>query len=179
MRYLTIVFISLIFLAAASGNGFADAGKNKDAGSDIGSAIRILLQDQKEPLKGKKVSFSATLGSRDTVDTYKISPTISKNRYISLLVFAGQPVTLRVMDRKTDEVVSVTAGITGKKTIEFMTKGTIYLQVETAAGQPDFQYFMAIWLAPKPEKRKSGKEISVGKNINEPPPDFTVFKKPE
>ncbi len=176
MRYLTIVFISLIFMAVAPDNGFADGGKKKDAGDDIRTAIRVLLQDQKEQPRGKEVSFSATLGNGDTLDTYKISPTIGSNRYISLLVFAAQPVTLRVMDRKTDEAISVTDGIIDRQIVEFMTQGSIYLQVETAAGQPEFKYFMAIWLAPKPEKRSKADEVNVGKNINEPPPDFDIFK---
>ena len=176
MRYLTIVFISLVFMAVAPDNCFADGGKNKDAGDDIGKAIRVLLQDQKEQPRGKEVSFSATLGNGDTLDTYKISPTIGSNRYISLLVFAAQPVTLRVMDRKTDEVISVTDGINDRQVVEFMTQGPIYLQFETAAGQPEFQYFIAMWLAPKPEKRSKADEVNVGKNINKPPPDFDIFK---
>ncbi len=176
MKYLYSLAINIMLAVLLTGGAYADAGKNSDAGDSAGSAIRVLLKDKEDPPAGKIASFSGTLGGSDTIDSYTISPSIGKNRFISVLGFSRKPMTLRIMDKNTDNVLAA-ADIIKQQTLEYITQGPIYLQVEAGSDQPVFQYHLGVWLAPFP-KRTQTDDIKVGENINEPPDDYEVFVKP-
>lgn len=176
MKYLYYLAINIILIALLTGGAYADAGKNSDAGDSAVSAIRIVLKDKEDPPAGKAASFSGTLGGGDTIDSYTISPAIGKNRFISVLGFSRNPMTLRIMDKNTDNVLAA-ADIIEQQTLEFITQGPIYLQVETSGDKTEFQYHLGVWLAPVPEWTQT-EDIKVGKNINEPPNDYEAFVKP-
>ena len=177
MKYVYSISLIILMTALLTSGASADAGKNRDAGDTAQNAIRVLLKESQEPPKGKTASFRGTLGGSDTIDSYTISPSIGKNRFISILGFSKKPLTLRIMDKKTDNVLAK-AEIIEQQTLEYITQGPIYLQLETPEDQTEFQYHLAVLLAPVPKRKKTA-DIKVGKNINEPPDDYEIFVKPD
>ncbi len=176
MKYPIIILCGLLLTNLFASLAFCDAGKEKDSGETLKTAMRILLKDTKEAPKGKMAVFDGLLGTGDTVDTYAISPTIMKDRYVSILFFSKSQASLMVREKKTDKIIARTSG--EGKPLEVITSGNIYLQIKNENSTEKNEYKIALWLAPKIKKSKE-KEVSVGKNIKPPPADFTLFKKPE
>lgn len=171
--------ILVLWLLALTNISLADAGKDDDAGEVIGDAIRVILQERESDGKDKVISFAGTLSSDDIIDTYTISPSIGKNRFVSILVYSKAPVTLRILDKKNDKELYSKAVINGQETIEYVTVGPFYIQLENVKGSDEFNYNLGIWLAPFPEKNDILQNMKVGKNIPEPGQNFSLFTKPE